>query len=86
MRNRLHRLYLGFVLSFILHERSEICDSPFIIINDIQTNLLLEHLVKERKMTLNITGAFPTEKGDSAMHCHGNQQDFLAEVFTQSYV
>ena len=62
MRNRLHRLYLGFVLSFILHERSEICDSPFIIINDIQTNLLLEHLVKERKMTLNITGAFPTER------------------------
>jgi len=66
MRKHLHRLYLGFVLSFILHERSEICDSPFIIINDIQTNLLLEHvqahLVKERKMTLSITGAFPTER------------------------
>jgi len=56
MRKHLHRLYLGCHLFYI---KGQICDSPFIIINGIQTDLLLEHvqayLVKERKMTLGIT-------------------------------
>ena len=83
MRKQLHKLYLGFVLSFILHKMSDLwsTNSTVIIINDIQTDLLLEHvqahLVKERKMTLSITWAFPTERRQyCALSCTSTALDY----------